>query len=189
MSQVKRAALYAAISNPVMDLRILVQRGKCEGPDDTDEALYQLERAVWSGVCATLGLQKMKGGKLVFGRDHNWYMSRQNDPLDWDYKMDAAMDERNELREELAHALNENTRQLIELAVARAQRQELADMLQSMQESPFALRHPTDYILDFIHGVVKSPQNFVVCEYCGCPTPAADSLCDWCGKKQSEELI
>lgn len=55
LSEKKRAELYAAIADPVMDERIHQQRKGA--PDELDGRLFQLQHVIWRRVHRALNLE------------------------------------------------------------------------------------------------------------------------------------
>ena len=51
VSEKRRRALYAAVNEPIMDLRIKNQQGRLVGKDnDLDRTLHDLVHTIWLGV-------------------------------------------------------------------------------------------------------------------------------------------
>lgn len=54
MSEKKRSAIYEAIANPIMDLRISLEREYNQ--DSLDQKLFKLEQQIWTKLKIALGL-------------------------------------------------------------------------------------------------------------------------------------
>ena len=66
MSEKRRTALYKAIMDPIMDLRVtnsIASRGQPLTSEEIDKGLYDMENRIWRRVCAALELAGTKGGE------------------------------------------------------------------------------------------------------------------------------
>lgn len=56
LSEKKRNALYAAISDPVMDLRLAVQKYGAPSGEHLDARLFKMQSDIWRQIHEVLGL-------------------------------------------------------------------------------------------------------------------------------------
>lgn len=56
LSEKRSSALYDAIREPVMDLRLEYTKSQPINADELDLKLFRLEQRIWQGVCKELRL-------------------------------------------------------------------------------------------------------------------------------------